>query len=48
MFFKAFNVNVLRNFESSQHFLNGSVVEDIEKYREFQASMETFSILSSF
>ena len=25
MFFQAFNVNVLRNFESSQHSLNGSV-----------------------
>ena len=28
MFFKAFNVNVLRIFESSQHFLNGSVHTD--------------------
>ena len=26
MLFKAFNINVLRNFESSQHFLNGSVL----------------------
>ena len=26
MLFEAFNINALRNFESSQHFLNGSVV----------------------
>ena len=26
MLFKAFNINVLRNFHSSQHFLSGSSV----------------------
>ena len=30
MLFKAFNINVLRNFESSQHFLNGGVCYNLK------------------